>query len=69
MFTDEQLDRLITIHNCRDLGFCLEGSKQQIESLGLNFKQVMKTGILVRDAIPLNNALVNRLIEHVTKEG
>jgi len=69
MFTDEQLNKIITIHDCRDLGFCLTGSKQSIEGMGLNFKQFMKAGISVREAIALDNALVNRLIEQVTKEG
>jgi DNA-binding transcriptional MerR regulator len=69
MFTEEQLNRIITVHTCRDYGFCLSGSKQHIESLGLNFKECWKNGITVRDAVQLDDCLLNRLIDLVTKEG
>ena len=69
MFTEEQLNKRITIHDCRAMGFCLPGSKQLIESMGLNFKQILKTGMSVEEALLLDNALVNRIIAQVTKEG
>lgn len=68
MFTEEQLNKIITIHTCRDHGFCLVGARRHLESLGLDFKQVMKSGISVRDAVKLDDCLMNRLIEQVIKE-
>lgn len=69
MFTDEQLNKIITIHTGRDHGFCLKGAKAHLESLGLNFKQVLRNGIPVREAVKLNDAMLNKLVEQLTKEG
>lgn len=69
MFTDEQLNKIITLHTCRDHGFCLEGIKTYVESLGFNFRQTIRSGIPVRDAIKLDDALLNRLVKQLIKEG
>ncbi len=69
MFTDEQLNKIITIHTARDHGFCLVGVKTHLISLGVNFKLFLRDGISVRDALKLNDCLANRLVETVTKEG
>jgi len=69
MFTDEQLNKVITFHTCVDNGFCFPGSRLHVEALGLNYRQCLKNGITVRDALQLDDCLMNRLIEIVTKEG
>lgn len=65
----DKLDTVITINLMRNKGFCVKGTKQYAESLGLDFKRVLAGGYTVRDVIHLkNDALFGSVIKEILGE-
>lgn len=47
--TDEQLNQPLSVQMFRQNGFCVKGTKEYGERLGLNFKDLMNGKLTVRD--------------------
>jgi hypothetical protein len=69
MLTDEQLDRVITLRDCQAVKFCMTGAKEHASKHGLDFHKLVREGITVREALALDDALFEMLVQHVIKEG
>ncbi len=70
-FTEEELDLIVTIADARKHGYCAKGCRDNItqysEQLGVNFKDVVRDGIAVRQLQSINNVFFNRVIDSVVK--
>jgi hypothetical protein len=62
------IDR-VTVQNCRDAGYCVKGVKAHCQLLGLNFKVLVREGLLISEIEHLDDAIVQRCIRTARAEG
>jgi len=64
-------DIVITINDCRDVGFCVRGSVTYLAAIGLNFKSLKDGEYTVKHFLSLGDAnatiVANRAIKRSTK--
>ncbi len=59
----------VTINDVRAVGFCVRGVKTHYESLGLDlsFRDFLKHGMDIEDAEKIEDAQVQRAVDHAKK--
>ena len=58
---------VVTIGDCRAAGYCVIGVRRHCPEVGLNFRELMGTGIPLEDAEKIDDAAVQRIVTK-TKE-
>jgi len=67
--TSEQLDYPVNLTLIREKGFCVKGTRNYWKALGLDFNQLIKKDLVLRDLEAFQEDLfVKQLIEAVIKE-
>lgn len=61
-------DPIIRIEHCHQIGFCSRGVRTWLQSVGLDYWHFVQHGYKVSEIEPVNDAMSNRLIEHVRSE-
>lgn len=57
----------VTIHDCRKAGFCVSGVKTACNSLGLDFKTLVREGLPLEEIELIEDVNVQRAVQ-VAKE-
>ncbi len=63
----------ITIGDCRAAGYCVKGVRNHCDLLGLDFRKLVKEGLLISDVEHINDSAVQRSLEkareRISKRG
>lgn len=66
VYSEQQLDTPISVEFIRRNGYCANGTRYYWKSLGLDFKQLLKQELTIRDLIPYqNDVFINKLINEL----
>lgn len=64
---------MITINDCRAAGYCVVGVRRHCATVGIDFRELMRTGIPVEFAEKIDDAAVQRIVlkakERLAKNG
>lgn len=67
------MSSLVTIDDCRAAGYCVSGVRRHCVTIGIDFRQLVRSGIPVEDAEKINDAAVQRIVaktkERLSKNG
>lgn len=64
--TEEQLNRVITIHDIRRLNHCAKGTRNFFKSRNpADFKKLCTEGLTVREILAFEDGLADRIVQGV----
>lgn len=64
--TNEE-DFLVTVHDCRKLGYCMKAVRPWMTKQGLDFREFVRTGIPASKLHATNNAYAEDVIRQARK--
>ena len=56
-------ESLVTIQDCRKVGFCTAGTREWFNSHGLDFRDFVRNGIPVETLAAFDDGLANKVLE------
>lgn len=65
----DDLDRVVTVAEMRQAGYCVAGQKRWFTGYGFDFREVVRKGVTVRELLATGDANAQHVVDFIRKSA